>query len=89
MTKEEQLARLEEIRTELFTMANTAALAEDKIDGLGVQLHKASNAVTRATILIEGDVEELERYDSSAAMSAQTEMMCEMLKKTSPEMFDN
>ena len=87
MNEEEQLKRLEEIRTELFTMANQAALAEDKIDGLGRQLHKSSNAVTKAVLMIEGDQDALERYERQEANSVHTEMMYEALKIGSPEMF--
>jgi len=89
MKKEEQLARLEAMRMELFTMANASALAEDKIYGLGMQLHKASNAVTRAVLIIEDDPEALASFDTSAELSASTEMMYNVLKMSSPEMFDN
>ena len=87
LSAEEKKERIENLSKELFIIANS--FAGDETGHIAIQLHKASNAATRATLLIEDDDEALNRYDASAAMSAQTEMMYNILKITQPEIFEH
>jgi len=85
MTREEKLARLEEIRIELFEIANSFAI--EKEGDIAVTLHKASNQTTKATLMIEGDEEKLERFEYQEVMSGHEEMIYNLLKNKNPEMF--
>ena len=67
MSIEEKDKRLEELGKEIFIIANS--FAGDETGSIAVQLHKASNAINKASLMIEGDEEKLARHHASEIMS--------------------
>lgn len=86
-SSDEKKERLESLAMELGIIANS--FAGNKTGDIAVQLHKASNATNKATIMIEGDLEELSRFEFSEMQSLQQEMLYNVLKAQSPEIFED
>jgi hypothetical protein len=85
LTVEEKNKRIEDLGKEVFILANS--FAGNKTGDIAVQLHKASNAMSKASLMIEGDADKLARHEMSEMMSMQEEMTYNILKLTRPEMF--
>ena len=87
MTVDEKNKRIEDLGKEVFILANS--FAGNKTGDIAVQLHKASNAMSKASLMIEGDADKLARHEMSEVMSMQEEFAYNMLKFARPEIFDD
>ena len=87
MSVDEKNKRIEDLGKEVFILANS--FAGNKTGDIAVQLHKASNAMSKASLMIEGDVDKLARHEMSEVMSMQEEFAYNMLKIARPEIFED